>query len=283
VAVEWAGARAGASYARIRLFGSLGFVVVAQGLGLALGARGDLRGDVLVPLSVVACVAGYALVARRLPAAPPPPSRPSLADLSALLDDRRLLAILGICALHWAGCAPFHLFYGVLVRDHGLAAGYTGLGMATGVGAEIGFLLLFPRLERRLSLGSLLAVAFAGTSLRWALVSRADSAAALVGLQVLHGLTFGLFWGAAVKAMSIAVPSRLRATGQALFSAVVFSGGNAVGYALSGAGYDRYGSASPLFAWAAALELAPLALVLALARRLEGPGSRGPASSSSGD
>jgi PPP family 3-phenylpropionic acid transporter len=285
VAVEWVQSRPGHSYARIRLFGSLGFVALAQGLGLALAARGDRPGDVLVPLSVVACVAGYALLARHLPTTTPPPSRPSLADVSALLHDRRLLALLGICALHWAGCAPFHLFYGVLVRDHGLTAGYTGLGMSVGVGAEIAFLLLFPRLEGRLSLGALFAVAFAGTSLRWVLVSRADTAATLVGLQALHGLTFGLFWGTAVKAMSIAVPSRLRATGQALFSAVVFAGGNAAGYGLSGAGYDRYGSAGPLFAWAAALELVPLAMMLAFSRRLGGPGARaaGPAGPPSGE
>lgn len=273
VAVEWVRTEPGRSYARIRLFGSLGFVVLAQGLGLALAARGDLRGDPLVPLSVVACVVGYALVARHVPTTPPPLTPPSLADVSALLRDRRLLSFLGICALHWAGCAPFHLFYGVLIRDHGLAASYTGLGMSVGVGAEIALLLLFPRLERRLSLGAIFALAFAGTSLRWLLVSLAGNAAALVGLQALHGLTFGLFWGAAVKAMSVIVPSRLRATGQALFSSVVFAGGNAVGYALSGAGYDRYGSASPLFGWAAALELVPLAMALSLGRRLAGPPS----------
>ena len=62
--------------------------------------------------------------------------------------------------------------------------------------------------------------------------------------------------------MQRAVPARLRASGQALFSAVVFGAGNALGYALSGAGYDRFGSVSPLYTWAAAAELAPLLLLL---------------------
>jgi MFS transporter, PPP family, 3-phenylpropionic acid transporter len=84
----------------------------------------------------------------------------------------------------------------------------------------------------------------------------------VIGLQALHGLTFGLFWGAAVKAMSAQVPSRLRATGQAVFSAVVFGAGNAAGYALAGLGYDRYASVAPLYAWAGVLEAIPLALVL---------------------
>jgi len=62
--------------------------------------------------------------------------------------------------------------------------------------------------------------------------------------------------------MQRSVPARLRATGQAVFSAVVFGAGNAAGYALSGAGYDRFHSAAPLYTYAAAVELLPLLLLL---------------------
>jgi PPP family 3-phenylpropionic acid transporter len=127
--------------------------------------------------------------------------------------------------------------------------------------AEIAVLLAFPLLERRLSMRALLAAAFAASSLRWFLVSRADSAAALVSLQLLHAFTFGVFWPSAVGAMARFVPPRLRATGQALFGATVFGLGNAVAYQLAGAGYDASGSAAPVFAWAALAALAPLALL----------------------
>ena len=278
VALEWVATRPGLSYARIRLFGSLGFVVLAQGLGLALSLRGDRPADLLVPLTVVAAVAGYALTARRLPSPPPPAGRPRPGDLRALVADRRLAFLMGACALHWAGCAPFHLFYGVFVRDLGLPSGDTGLGMSVGVGAEVLVLLAFPRLQGLLSLRSLFAAAFAATALRWWLLSLSTGAAAVVGLQALHGLTFGLFWGAAVEATSALVPARLRATGQALFGAVVFGGGNAVGYQLSGLAYDWFDSAAPLYAWAAALELLPLAGVLAFGTALPPRRVRDPAS-----
>ena len=62
--------------------------------------------------------------------------------------------------------------------------------------------------------------------------------------------------------MQRAVPPHLRATGQALFSATVFGAGHALGYALSGAGYDRFGSAGPLYTCAAVIELLPLLLLL---------------------
>src|SRR5512142_2808019 len=90
VALEWTRAHPETSYARIRLFGSLGFIALAQGLGLLLAARGDRAGDALVPATVLACVAGYALAARRLPAPRPSESRPRARQALALLRDRRL-------------------------------------------------------------------------------------------------------------------------------------------------------------------------------------------------
>ncbi len=264
VTLEWTHARAGSSYARVRLFGSLGFVALAIVVGRVLSLRGDRPGDPLVPLAVAGCVVAYALSLQRVPA---PPShggvRPGLGDVAALLRGRRLPLFLGACALHWAACAPYHLFFGVLVRDRGLPSHVTGLGMAAGVVAEVAALLLFPRLERRVSLRALFATAFLGSALRWLLVSRAETAAALVALQLLHGLTFGVFWAAAMDAMKELVPPHLRATGQALFTAIVFGAGNASGYGLSGWAYDAYRSAAPLFAWAAALEVAALVFTVA--------------------
>jgi PPP family 3-phenylpropionic acid transporter len=143
----------------------------------------------------------------------------------------------------------------------------TGLGVGIGVGAEVAALLLFPRLAARFPLRGLFAVAVLGSAVRWALLSAATGAPAIASLQALHGLTFGLFWGCAMHAMADAVPGPLRATGQAVFTAVVFGGGNAIGYALAGAGYDRLGGVGPLFGVAAVAELLSLAILLLPLRR----------------
>ncbi len=272
VTLEHCRARPERSYARIRMFGSLGFIVLSVLAGRALTLRGDRPGDPLVPAAVSALVLGYALAARRLPAgpAPSPGERPGPRDMLALLRSRPLLLLLFACAVHWAACAPFHLLFGVFVRDLGLPADVSGAGMALGVAAEIGVLLAFPRVERRLPLRALFGVAFLGSAIRWALLARATGAVEVVGLQLLHGLTFGLFWGCAMAAMAAVVPPSLRATGQALFSAIVFGIGNGAGYALSGAGYDRYGSVAPLFGWAAVVEAVLLGVGVILAGRLRG-------------
>lgn len=261
-AVEAVKREDGHSYARTRLWGSLGFVVTAQGLGLVLALRGDRLADRAVPLSYLACVACFSALAQGLPTTPLAEHRPHWRDTAALLRNPALLVLLAMCAVHWGACGPYHLMFGVLVRDSGHSSGVTGAGLALGVLAETAMLMAFPALSRRFRLRALLAVAFAGTAVRWALLARAHGALALVSLQLLHALSFGLWWGCAVEAMQRIVPVRLRATGQALFSAVVFGAGNALGYALSGAGYDRFHSASPLYGWAALVELVPLLLLL---------------------
>ncbi len=151
----------------------------------------------------------------------------------------------------------------MLVRDLGLPDDVTSAGMAIGVVAEIAVLLAFPRLER-----PLLAPHAPRDLLRGVCASAGRSSPgashplAVAGLQAMHGLTFGLFWGSAMRALADVVPPRLRATGQAVFTGVVFGGANAVGYALSGVAYDRLGGAGTLFAWAAGVEVVALAALL---------------------
>ncbi len=127
--------------------------------------------------------------------------------------------------------------------------------MFAAVGAEVVALLVFPRLEARFGLRTLFTAAFLGTAIRWILLWRATTPAAIVVIQVLHAFTFGLFWGASIAALARLVPARLRATGQALFSAIVFGAGNALGYWLSGLGYDAFGGVRPLYAYAGLVEI----------------------------
>jgi PPP family 3-phenylpropionic acid transporter len=265
----------GTAYARIRLFGSIGFVLLSSAVGLLLAARGSRPADPLVPWLVVGLVAGYALAAQGTGGAGPAGARPALEDVRDLLASRPLQFLFGACTLHWIACAPYHVFFGVFVKDLGLPADVAGLGMAVGVVAEIGVLALFPLLQRRFRLRTLFGAAFLGSALRWALLARLSGAAPIVALQLMHGLTFGLYWACTTAAMAAFVPPRLRATGQALYSAIVFGLGNAIGSGLSGLGYDRLRAVGPLYTRAAVLELCLAAVVLAGALPLRRPAARG--------
>jgi MFS transporter, PPP family, 3-phenylpropionic acid transporter len=270
VSLEHCRAHPGTSYARLRMFGSIGFFALALLLGQVLTLRGDRPGDRLVPLTIAACAVGYALAARRMAPAPAAhPDRPSGRELLGLLRDRRLLALFAVCAVHWAACVPYSLLLGVFVRDLGLPARVTGAGISAAVVAEILVMMAYPWVARNRSPRALLVASFVASAVRWALLSRATHPAAIVALQALHGLTYGLFWSTLVQLVGAQVPPQLRATGLALCQALVFGLGNALGAKVAGLGYDHYGSVGPVFLWSAAADLAIAVLLGALlARRL---------------
>lgn len=274
-------AQPAADYGRIRAWGSVGFVIASIGAGLLLTARGGRLADPLVPALMVAALAATFLSSLRIRGSGERGARPRWSDVRALLRDRPLRLLLAVAPLHWMSSGPYNILFGIFVRDHRLSPAVVGLAFAVGVGAEVLVLLGFRRLHRRFSLETLLAVAFAGTAVRWLLVSRAEATAAVIGLQSLHGLTFGLFWGAGIARVADRVPAALRATGQALF-VTTLGVGNVCGYLASGAIYDAGGGVAPAFLAAAALELVPLGLVLAAAARARRAAQPPPAAATGG-
>jgi PPP family 3-phenylpropionic acid transporter len=131
---------------------------------------------------------------------------------------------------------------------------------------EVIVLMSFHRLQARVRLPTLLAAAFAPPAPPRLAMSLVRAPGALIALQALHGMTFGIFWCAAIAIVGAAVPPSLRATGQALLIIAINVGG-VVGNTIAGRIYDAHGSRL-LFLLAAIGELAPLGVVLAARRRL---------------
>ncbi|MFN7135053.1 MAG: MFS transporter, partial [Myxococcales bacterium] len=257
------GTRSG-GFARIRLFGSLGFIGSTTVFGLVYdGGAGFPPPVVLGALLCIGCAFVVSLAVRGSGEHAPVPSP---AEAWALITDRRIALLVASTCLHWLACAPYHMLFAVHVADLGLPPSVAGFGMGAGVAAEVAVMLAFPRLIRALPPPRILAVAYLASSLRWLLVGVVSSPVLLVLLQVLHGLTFGAFLLSAIAFLAENVPARLRATGQALYTSVTYGLGGILGYLSAGALYEAIGSRNAFFA-SAALEWAPLVLVLLLPPR----------------
>lgn len=258
-------------YARIRLFGTLGTIFVAQALGLLLASRGERLGDVLVPLCLIACVALYGVAAHSLPSsrARAAADRPGLADFGRLSRHPGLRFTLVMCLLHWITVAANELVFGLYLRDASLPSGLVGLAFVVGAISEALTLAVLPWLTRRLSASTIFALCFAATSLRWGALASVEKPAAILALATLHGFTVGVFLANGWRVINVVTPEGLRATGHALFAAVVLNLGNAIGFFLAGHGYHRLGGARPVLRIAALMELAPLLLSILLRRMME--------------
>ncbi|HEX8826122.1 MAG TPA: MFS transporter [Archangium sp.] len=251
-------AHTGGSYAHLRLFGSLGFVLSSSLFGLAVDSVG--RATVLAPLVLLAALALWSLTLRDGHAPPRTEDVHPLAGFQ-LLAHRDLRWLLAGTALHWIACAPYHGTFSIFVVSLGLPPSVTGVSAALGVTAELAVMLLYPRVAERIAPRHLLALSFAVSALRWGGLSVASSPSVIAALSLLHGMTFGAFYVASIAFVARRVPPHLRASGQGLFAAVTFGLGGLVGYATAGAGYDWLGG-HRLFAVAAVLELLAAALVL---------------------
>jgi MFS transporter, PPP family, 3-phenylpropionic acid transporter len=252
-------------YGTIRATGSASFIAACLLVGWWLDLRAIPRGDSLVPILI--CFGyGLSFLASFKLTGHPDEQRPHLRDVRALLADRRFLLLLPVGGLHWAAMVPYHGFLGILLHDRGFPAKITSYAFFVGVTAEIAIFLLSTRLRARLGLTRMLGVAFALSAARWWLVAALHSAPWMVVLQLTHAFSFGLYWIAAMAWIAECVPSKLRATGQVLFTTATGLG-SMLGYLIVGRIYDASGGAGLPFALAGVLELVPLALVMHSGRR----------------
>ena len=250
--------RAGASYSHLRLFGSIGFVCASFGVGLFFTTEG--RAVLLLPIAFLAAAALLASLVR---------GERATAFVVAGFDPvlrRTLVPLLAASAVHWIACAPFHGSLALHVMALGLPGWVVGASAAIGVVAEIGVMLLYPRLLQPFEERSVLAFAFVASAGRWLGMSFCTSAGAIVALSLLHGLTFGAFYIAALSFLARTVPADQRARGQGLYGAVTFGAGGLIGFVVSGYGFDWLGGGG-LFGAAAATELLAALVALRIARR----------------
>ncbi len=251
----------GGTYAGIRTWGSIGFVMASLPFGFLI--KEIDRTTVLVPLGLLALAAiAAALTLARLPVKIHPGPKPTLANAVALARQPEMGLFLLATCLHWISCAPYHGSLAPHVRDLGLPASVVGLSASVGVASEILVMFTWSRWAPRIPTRKLLIACFVVSSARWGVMALTSDPVVLVAAAALHGFTFGAFYLSSVAWMVERAPGSLRATGQALFVAATFGIGGIVGYRGSGALYDLVGG-HRLFALAALVALLP-ALVLAL-------------------
>ena len=226
-------------YSRIRIWGSIGFIVTVLGIGYALD---HLAIDRLLWMTALV-LGGIVAFAFLLPPAPAHPHDAQPVSLRQVLRRREVRALLAACFFMSAGHGVLYVFYSIHLVEHGYGKSLVGWMWTLGVVAEIAVFLVMPRLLHRYSLRSILIVSFVAAVLRFLLIGwGADSLAMLVFAQLLHGLTFGSYHAAAIAAINAWFAGRLQPHGQALYGSLSFGAGGMLGALSSGQLWDWVGA-----------------------------------------
>ena len=254
-----------ARYSRIRLWGSVGFIVAVMGTGALLDH---------LPLPsllwvIVATLLGILLYAFAVPEAP---ARPHLAEhppVGEILRQPRVRALFAACFAMSAAHGALYIFYSIYLAEHGYSKSLVGGLWSLGVLAEIAVFYYMSRLMGRFGLRAILLACFAAAALRFLMIGwGVESLSVLVLAQLLHGLTFGAYHAASITAVNCWFPGRSQARGQALYSSLSFGAGGLLGGLLSGWMWDGVGA--PLtYTLSAFFALAGLLLVAVWVREAD--------------
>ncbi|HEY3356413.1 MAG TPA: MFS transporter [Polyangia bacterium] len=229
--------RHGGSFGRVRLWGSIGYLLAAVAGGALLDAVGP--GGVLGATMVAVTVA--ALAAFGLPA-PPPHSEPrAFAAALGLLRQRSLWLFLAAVTLAQVAGAAYDSCFTLHLQRLGCGGRFTGIAYAIGVLAEVGVLMVSGRVLARVGPERCFALALFTAALRWLLLGVVRAPGLILLLQPLHGITFGLCYVAGVVIVRERAPRAAQTAAQGLFAGA-FALGGVVGMPLSGQIFERAGA-----------------------------------------
>jgi len=225
-------------YSRIRLWGSIGFIVAVAGLGPVL----DRAGAGILPYVVISLYAAIWLSSLIVPAANGTAASHESEPLGATLRRPAVIALVVSSFLMQASHGPYYTFYTIFMEDFGYTRGAIGQLWALGVVAEVVIFIIMGRLLIRYGLRFLLLASLWLTTLRWGLTGLFPEALpVMIFAQTLHAASFGIFHAVAIALFHRYFQGRHHGKGQALYSSLSFGAGGAVGSYYAGMAWESIG------------------------------------------
>lgn len=250
--------RTRAHYGRLRLWGSVGFIATAVGLGPLLDHLGMVRLlDFLTLLFL-----GIFLFAFAVPEPGTGHGTGSGASLLRTLRRRPVWGFFATTFLMQASHGAYYGFFSILMAAHGYSGLAIGLLWGLGVAAEVVVFLYTDQLVRRFGVRNMLAGSLALAGLRWWITGSTQLLGWLLVAQLMHAATFATFHAAAARHTHDLFPGGQRSSGFALYSSLAFGFGGGVGSLVSGFLWDWIGGAATFWV-ACGLALAGLAVMRA--------------------
>lgn len=254
-------------YSRIRMWGSLGFIVASVVLGFVIDASG-IKSLLWFLLLVQMTLFGLSYT---LPDPKLVVHEHDHFSIWQVIKQPNVIALLVGCSLMVTAHGVLYNFYSIYLSQHGYSKGTIGLLWAVGVVCEIGIFMLMPKLMKHFSLKTILIVSLALAVIRFSLIGVAiDHLWLLILAQSLHAATFGSFHAASIEVITQFFKGRHQAKGQAIYNSVAYGIGGTIG-GISGGYALQYLGGQQTFMLAAVFPLIGL-IVIGLGLRLSQPG-----------
>lgn len=218
-------------YSKIRLWGSIGFIVTVVGLGYMF----EIFSVSLLPMVLWLFLIAIALTSFILPKSPHKQKTKKKLSIWPIVSQKPVFLFLLAAALCHLSHGVYYGFYSLFMAKAGYSSEIIGLTWAVGVVAEIILFIKIPQILKRYNLWLCYSAALLAAGIRWLVIGFFPNHIVLIfAIQTLHALTFALAHSVAIEFVRQSFAPEVRGSGQAFYSAICFGGGGALGAYLCG-------------------------------------------------
>lgn len=227
-------------YGRIRLWGSLGFIGSAVGIGYVLQHTSALfLIPILLGLLAIVWLMSYFVPK---PAVASHHQQP-LDSIIGILKKPEVRIFLIIAVLVQFSHGPYYTFYSLYLLEHGHSKSLVGWLWSLGVFSEIILFWFTSPLLQSYTWKRLLIATLSLGVLRWQLIAwGVEDMGVLLLAQFLHAVSFGLFHLLAMDFIQRHFKGRSQGRGQALYGGMGFGLGGTLGSWASGVCWQTFGA-----------------------------------------
>lgn len=222
-------------YARIRLWGSIGFIALAVLGGEAIGRFGSQTFITLGVLILLGLFISTLLLTSTHQRSNSANVTEQLSPIINKLVNQRFICFFAGSLLLQISFGPYYSFFALFLRDLQYSGLAIGLFISLGVLAEIIAFIYMGALFKYFTLNSLLVFSLFITALRWFLTPLiADSIVLLAVIQLSHAASFAVYHSACMRFISSHFTKEQQSRAQGIYLGGVFGVGGAIGAYLSG-------------------------------------------------
>ena len=222
-------------YGSIRVWGSIAFI----GMVTILGYYIDLF-SIKIILWVIFLVsiiqAAFALGMPKITLA----HKEEFSSKAKILLNRHVMVFLLCAFLMLASHGMYYGFFSIHLSMLGYGSMFIGVAWALASVAEIVVMVNSKRIFKHLSYEKALILSLFVATIRWIFVGYARSPFAILSLQCLHAVTYGMFHVASILYMDLLSPGEAKTLGQAMNNATTYGLGLMAGFFLSGILYEHF-------------------------------------------
>jgi MFS transporter, PPP family, 3-phenylpropionic acid transporter len=226
------------SYSRIRVWGSLGFV-------LAVILCGVLFIYIAIDkLSYVLILLCFAIFVSSLLVGDVYESYPMQQRLSfwSILKKKQVLLILFLSFIIQVTHGVYYSFYSIFLNEHSYSSIEVGFLWSLAVISEIVVFIFMDKLLKKFPIKPLLLFVIVIVFFRWLIIGwGVDNIFLLIIGQMLHAITYGVFHATTILLVAKYFRFNTKSRGQALYLSLSYGAGGAIGSGFAGLYWDNLG------------------------------------------